>query len=284
MSTRWRIAAPATLLALLAGCDQGSLKLQVGDAPVDDAERVVVRFTAVVLEGSDGDDERFALSPPLDVDLAAQVEGATVTLLDAGGLTEGGYDALRVEISADGSGADSFVEEAGGAIRPLLLASADSGRLRVARSFAVERLETTRLVLDFDLRKSVHVPDSGTAPYELRPSLRLVDADTAGALSGTVSAGLAGAAGCRPAVYVYSGHSVTPDDEGSALPPLASAIVRSAGTDFFYRVPFLPPGNYTAALTCDAADDNPEQDDATEFGQARNVVVPQGATASADFF
>lgn len=283
MSSRWRIAAPVILLALLAGCDQGSLNLEIGDAPVDDAERVVVRFTAVVLEHADGDDERFPLSPPLDIDLAAQAEGATATLLDAGGLTEARYRAVRLEVSAGGSGADSFVEESGGATRPLLLAEADRSRLRVARSFEVERLETTRLVLDFDLRKSVHVPDSATAPYELRPSLRLVDADTVGALSGTVSAGLAGAAGCRPAVYVYSGHGVTPDDEGSALPPLASAIVRGAGTDFFYRVPFLPPGNYTAAFTCDAADDNPEQDNTTVFDQARNVTVTRGATADADF-
>jgi hypothetical protein len=274
----------AVLLALLAGCDQGSLNLEVGDAPVDDAARVVVRFTAVVLERADGDDERFPLSPPLDIDLAAQVEGATATLLDAGGLTEARYSAVRLELSADGSGNDSFVEEDGGATRPLLLADADRARLRVARSFEVERLETTRLVLDFDLRKSVQVPDSVTAPYELRPSLRLVDADTAGALSGTVSAGLAGAAGCRPAVYVYNGHGVTPEDEGSALPPLASAIVRIAGADFFYRVPFLPPGNYTAALTCDAAADNPEQDDATTFEATRNVVVPQRGTASGDFF
>jgi len=274
--------APGLLLALLAACDQGTVQLEVGDAPVDDASRVVVQFTGVVLERGDGDDEAFNLSPPLSIDLLARTEGATAVLLGGQSVTEGDYVAVRVEVSADGSGTDSFVDTAGD-VRPLLLAEADEFRLRVARGFSVERTHETRLVLDFDLRKSVHNPDSTSAPYELRPSLRLVDPDEAGALSGTVSAALATASGCRPAVYVFTGHNASANDEGSALPPYASAIVRPAGAEFFYRVPFLPPGNYTAAFTCAAAADNPEQDDATTFSNSKNVSVAESQTATANF-
>jgi len=270
------------LLAALAGCDQGTVQLDVGDAPVDDADRVVVQFTAVVLERSDGDDEVFGFSPPRSIDLAALTEGVTAELLGSASVKEGGYDAVRLEISASGSGTDSFVET-GGIPRPLLLAAADESRLRVTRAFNVERTEETRLVLDFDLRKSVHNPDSASAPYELRPALRLVDPEAAGAVAGSVSAALAGAAGCRPAVYVYTGHTASANDEGSALPPFASAIVRPAGAAFFYRVAFLPAGNYTVAFTCDAAADDPEQDDATTFPNSKNVSVEENRTASADF-
>jgi uncharacterized protein DUF4382 len=270
------------LLAALAGCDKGTVQLDVGDAPVDDVDRVVVQFTAVVLERADGDDEVFDFSPPLSIDLAAQTEGATAVLLDSAGVKEGSYDAVRLEVSADGSGTDSFVETAGVA-RPLLLATVDEPSLRVARSFGVDFNEETHLVLDFDLRKSVHNPDSASAPYELRPALRLVDPGTAGAVTGTVSAALAGASGCRPAVYVFTGHNASANDEGSALPPFASTLVRPAGAAFSYRVAFLPAGNYTVAFTCDAAADNPEQDDATAFPNAKDVSVEEELTATVNF-
>lgn len=269
------------LLAALAGCDQGTVQLDVGDAPVDDADRVVVQFTAVVLERADGGEEVFDFFVPLSIDLAAQTEGATAQLLGSVRAEEGSYDAVRLEISADGSGTDSFVETAG-VPRPLLLAAVDEPRLRVARAFNVEFNEETRLVLDFDLRKSVHDPNSASDPFELRPALRLVDPETAGAVAGTVSASLV-PAGCRPAVYVYTGHSASANDEGSALPPFASTLVRPAGAVSSYRVAFLPAGNYTVAFTCDAAADNPEQDDATTFPNAKNVTVEAERTATANF-
>ena len=276
-----RLAA-LPLLATLAACDQGTVDLGVGDAPVDDADRVVVQFTRVVLERSDGDDESFGLSPPRSIDLLAQTEGLTAALLKDQSVQEGDYVAVRLEVNATGSGTDSFVET-GGVTRPLLLAEADEARLRVARSFSVNALETVRLVVDFDLRKSIQDPDSAGAPYELRPVLRLVDADAAGAISGTVSTALATSSGCRPAVYVYSGHNVSADDEGSALPPLASAIARPDIDGFFYRVAFLPAGSYTAAFTCGAAADDPAQDDATTFPETQNVTVTESDTATADF-
>ncbi|MGH8442301.1 MAG: DUF4382 domain-containing protein [Nevskiaceae bacterium] len=281
MSSGLRVAA-GLVLALLAGCDQGTVQLDVGDAPVDDADRVVVQFTGVTLERTDGDDESFTFNPPRPIDLAAQVEGATVALLDGTSVQEGDFEAVRLRVSADGSGTDSFVE-VGGIARPLLLAEIDRPRLRVARPFTVVRQEETQLIVDFDLRKSVHTPDSGTSPYELRPSLRVVDPEDVGAIAGTVSAALAGASGCRPAVYVYTGHSATANDEGSALPPFASARVRVAGADFFYRVPFLPAGNYTAAFTCNAAADDPQLDDTISFTGAKNVTVDEEATVTASF-
>jgi hypothetical protein len=276
---RWLRLLPCLLLA---ACDQGTVLLEVGDAPVDDADRVVVQFTGVVLERSDGDHETTDFAAPLAIDLAAQVEGATTPLLDAVGATEGEYTGVRLKVSASGDGSDSFVET-GGVAQGLVLDDADQPLLRVTRRFDVERLTQTRLVIDFDLRKSIHNPGSTGAPYRLRPSLRLVDPQTVGAISGTVAAALATASGCRPAVYVYTGHNASADDEGSALPPYASAIVRAAGSDFFYRVPFLPPGNYTAAFTCGAGGDDPAQDDTVSFAQSKNVTVSQGQDAAANF-
>jgi hypothetical protein len=270
------------LALLLAACDQGTVQLEVADAPADDADRVVVQFTGVVLVRSDGETERFGFDPPKSIDLAAQVEGATATLLDGAGVDEGDFSSIRLQVSADGSGDDSFVD-VDGAITPLLLDAADASRLQVSRAFSVKRLDEVRLVVDFDLRKSVHKPDGAGEPYELRPSLRVVDPEDAGAVAGAVSAARAGAAGCRPAVYVYTGHGAPPDDAGSALPPYASAIVRPATAEFAYRVAWLPAGNYTVALTCEAAADDPELDDDIAFEDPQNVTVRAEETASADF-
>lgn len=269
-------------LLLLAACEQGTVQLEVADAPVDDADRVVVQFTGVVLHRSDGETETFDFASPKSIDLAAQVEGATALLLDGTGMDEGSFSSIQLKVSADGSGTDSFVD-VDGTLTPLLLDDADVSRLRVARSFSVERLEETRLVIDFDLRKSVHKPDAAGEPYDLRPSLRAVDPEDTGAVSGTVSAALAGAAGCRPAVYAYTGFGVTPDDAGSALPPYASTIVRLSSSAFAYRIAFLPAGNYTVAFTCEAASDDPELDDDITFENAQDATVRAEETETADF-
>jgi len=271
------------LAAGLAACDKGTLDLDVADAPIDDADAVVVQFTGVTLRHSNGDTEDFDFETPKSIDLAAQTEGASAALLAGVRVEDGDYTEVRLRLSATGAGTDSYVDETGGARRALVLDAADEGRLRIPATFNVGRGDRMALTVDFDLRKSVLTPDSASAPYGLRPSLRLVATEGTGAVAGAVTAALAGASGCRPAVYLYRGHGVTPDDEGSVGAPFASARVRATGADFAYRIAFIPPGNYTAAFTCQAAADDPETDDATTFPETAEVTVSTGATATADF-
>jgi hypothetical protein len=76
---------------------------------------------------------------------------------------------------------------------------------------------------------------------------------------------------------------VTPDDTGSATPPFASARVQAAGAAFEYHVGWLPAGSYTAALTCQAADDDPETDDSLSFLSQANVELDEGESETVDF-
>jgi hypothetical protein len=77
--------------------------------------------------------------------------------------------------------------------------------------------------LDFDLRKSVtYAP--GLDRHILKPTVRILQTDVVGEIAGTIDNALV-PEGCSPAVYVYAGADVTPDDEGSDTPPLASALV-----------------------------------------------------------
>lgn len=276
-------SAPLVALAaaaVLAGCN-GRVTLSVTDAPVDDATAVTIQFTGVDLEAADGSVIPFDFSTPRSIDLLALEGGIRAQLIDEG-VDAGDYRAIRLRISADGSGSDSFIERSDGR-HALELEPGSSSRLRVARTFSVADRDELAFTIDFDLRKSVLPPDSAGAPYRLRPALTLVADADAGAVAGTVSPD-AVPDGCVPAVYAWAGSDVTPDDVGGTFPPLNTGRVRlDTGGTYRFRIGLLPAGAYTVALTCEAGKDQPDSDDAIAFGPARNLSVRARQDTDADF-
>lgn len=269
----------ATLLAL-AGCD-GRLVLSVTDAPVDEASAVTVQFTGVDLEAADGSLTPFDFSPPRSINLLALEGGVRERLLDEG-IDSDDYRAIRLRISADGSGTDSFIDRSDGR-HALLLDSVDSGRLRILRSFSVADRDEVAFTVDFDLRQSVHPPPAAGEPYRLVPTLRMVADDDAGAITGSVAPDEV-PGGCVPAVYAWTGNNVTPDDAGGTVPPVNSGrVLLDTGGEFRYRIGVLPAGAYTLALTCEADQDRPDADDDIAFGPARNLSVRAGQDAVSNF-
>ncbi len=81
--------------------------------------------------------------------------------------------------------------------------------------------------------------------------------------------------GCVPAVYLFTGADIVPDDLGSATPPLASTAVNLDNATGVYRfkLAFVPAGAHTLAFTCAADDDAAEVDDAITFSAPINVTV-----------
>ena len=138
--------------------------------------------------------------------------------------------------------------------------------------------------IDFDLRKSVHV--TGTGEYMLRPTLRMVDNVMAGSISGTVDQSLV-PGGCTPAVYVYSGAGVTPDDidtDVNTPDPVTTASVKQDNMGVYrYKAAFLEAGSYTIAYTCDAAADYPTVDNTLSFSGTTTVTVTAKTTTVHDF-
>ena len=91
------------------------------------------------------------------------------------------------------------------------------------------------------------------------------------------------------AVYLYSGADVTPVDiDGTDPEPLTTANVvpkDDQSGDFSYEVGFLLAGDYTAALTCQAALDDPEvADEELVFAQSANVVIDPADTPTVQDF
>lgn len=274
--------------AALAGCQNGTLVLSTADAPVDQASEVLVQFTEVDLTRSDGTTKTFTFSPARSVDFLSLAAGTATRLLDQVQVPSGDYQGLTLKIAAGQNAADSFLVLTTGGKLALFLADDSDPGLTINRPFTVDRRKQLALTVDFDLRKSILKPAATGTPYRLKPTLRLVKDDNAGQIAGSVAATtVTGTSGCTPAVYVYTGSGVTPDDVGpTAAQPVASAPARlnTITGNYDYRIAFLDAGDYTAAFTCDAAADDPETDDAISFTAAPGkVTVSAGQTTLQNF-
>jgi hypothetical protein len=298
-----------SVVAAAAGCGgsdgggpgTGTLSLQITDGAVETAEHVTIQFSGLELQAAGGgrttlyycqdpaDPTKTILSQapcttppaPKKLDLLALSGGLAETLLDDFTLPAGHYVWIRLAVDTAGA-RDSYIV-VGGVEHELTIPSGDETGLKLNRGFNVPDGGSADFTVDFDLRKSVHV--TGTGEYLLRPTLRLADNTLVGAIAGTVNAALV-PAGCTPAVYVFEGASVTPDDiDGTAPEPVTTATVKldSGSGTYKYKAAFLEAGSYTVAYTCQAALDDPAVNDALTFSGTATVAVAAKTTTTHDF-
>src|SRR5688572_27510539 len=101
--------SPAMLcgaLFALTGCggdsaDQGTLNLSIADAPIDGAERVIVRFSGVEVKHENEAPEVITFSAPRQIDLLEQQDGRSAILLENQPLTAGRFEWVRLLVDAD---------------------------------------------------------------------------------------------------------------------------------------------------------------------------------------
>lgn len=284
----------------------GELTLGVTDAPVDSAEKVLVQFTGVAIKPQDGSALELELqgdsqtcqdllngNDPIAtpdgeatvrcIDLLTLQGTESATLLDTVTLDAGEYSWIRLDVDAAKGVMDSIIELDDGGTESLYVPSGSQSGLKLNSGFTVLAGGSHHFIIDFDLRKSVNNPQ-GFSDYQLKPSLRLVDMAESGNIIGSVAASLLTANNCTSddyAVYVYEGGAGTIiGDEGSNNPPLTSAAVTLEGSEWRYTVGFLAAGEYTAAFTCEAANDTDAPDEDIEFiGSADS---PTTVTANQD--
>ncbi len=292
------------LALLLTGCGSsngtgstptaspGVLSLQITDATVDSAEHVYVQFRGLELQSSDGmrtalyycedpaDATKTVVSPtacstpaaPKQIDLLALNGGQADILLNGYTLPSGHYSWIRLMVDTAGIH-DTYIVALGGADSELTIPSGSETGLKLNRGFDVPAGGSASFTIDFDLRKSVVL--TGMGDYLLRPTLRIVDNTLVGTISGTVDPSLVPAS-CTPAIYVFTGAGVTPDDIDGIVPdPVTTAMVKldSSSGAYRYKAAFLEAGDYTVAYTCQAALDNPITDDALTFSGTATVSV-----------
>ena len=311
----------ATLsLALLGACSDsdsggsggsggsGSLSLGVTDAPVDDAEAVVVAFTAVELLDAEGEVAlRLDLDQTQQVDLLEQQGDNQFFLIQDEQIPVGVYEEVRLivadQTNASCNAAQSNPEHPSyitidDTDFPLIVPSGGQSGLKVRGPLTIAAGGRAAYTVDFDLRKSI-AERGATGCYNLRPVLRVVDNAQVGTLRGSINPALLADSSCiadpvtgrGAAVYVYAGAGVTPDDfDGTNPEPLTTALLKPelVGDDqltgFSYEVGFLLEGDYTVALSCQAGNDLPApSNDDIAFLQPTDVTVVRDTSVTVDF-
>jgi len=280
-----------------SGPGTGELSLSITDAPVRNADAVVIYFEqAIVHSGEDGKTEVDIIDPDTmqpgrSIDLLQLTGDRTIELITET-FTEGTINWIRLMVDFDPL--KTYIE-IDGTRYPLRCVSCEKNGLKVNTTFEILPDMTNAYVLDFDLQKSITDPQSGI-DYILRPTIRVVKGEAAGAIRGTVDptliSSLGGSEGCS--VYVYDGHDAVTDDiyipDGMPVPDthnnpvMAATVELNQSENYEYHAAFLPAGNYTIALTCDAELDDPMlDDDNVSFYGAVNKIVVSGETTMHDF-
>lgn len=285
------LAIPFIVLAM-QGCNNdvvpgsSTLNIAVTDAPVDAASAVWVEFTGVELKPNGGPSISMDFDAPKKINLLALQGRDFEFLLNNQSINPGIYNWMRLKVNAERDTLDSYVVlENGGGSHSLYIPSGSETGLKLNSTFTVIGGNTHNLTIDFDLRKSVHLPEGIHTDYVLRPSLRLVQDRFAGHITGEIHDSLINIAGCKNAVYLYEG-ATTPDDVGgSGSNPMSTSLI-SLNNDtgaYEYAIGFLDEGNYTVAYTCKADDDDPNTDDAITFLSTALVTIEAKQTTEYNF-
>jgi len=264
------------------------MKLSVADAPpADSSTHVVVVFTGVELTGNSGNPVTITFPEPKSIDLMTQSGTASAVLFDQP-IAPGSYGQIRLMVVADGSANNSYIDFADGSRMGLRVPSGSETGFKLVSGFTVPSSGVVDYTIDFDLRKAITCPPGQAPACILKPVERLVDNTSVGNIQGQVTSTLP--SGCTPGVYLYSGAVTKPEDMNSTAPttdtnqPLVSKVpVASSVPPYYYQFTFLPPGTFTVAFTCQAAQDNPDQaDPSVILTPVATTVVTAGQTATVD--
>jgi len=259
--------------------------LQVTDAPIDGIFAVVLQINEVRLRKADGSWSDFPLETPKSIDLLQLQGRLTEDLLSDVSLPPGHYDEIRLVL--DGAPMANYVDLGVGGLSELKVPGGSSSGLKIKGDFFWWANAPMTMVADIDLRQSVkQVGKSGK--YVMQPVVRLVNADEVGYLRAWVSGLLlASRPDCSDndvdtynAVYIFAGHDVVPEDIDHSsnldVDPVATAPIRYVPmrVAYEYEAAFLPEGDYTIAVTCNAdRDDLDRGGDDLKFFLVRNVIV-----------
>ena len=264
------------------------MRLSVADAPpADDATHVVVVFTGVELTGNSGNPVTITFPAPMSIDLMTQSGTASAVLFDQP-IAPGSYGQIRLMVIADGSANNSYIDFADGSRMGLRVPSGSETGFKLVSGFTVPSSGVVDYTIDFDLRKAITCPPGQAPACILKPVERLVDDTSVGNIQGQITSALP--IGCTPGVYLYSGIVTKPEDMNSTAPstdtnqPLASKVPLPTSTPpYYYQFTFLPPGTYTVAFTCEAAQDNPDQaDPSVILTPVATTAATAGQTATVD--
>lgn len=281
------------------GDGTGILSISVTDAAVEGVDEVWVEFSGVTLKPPTGEPIEYVFDPVRRIDLLTLTGENVASLLPDTEVAAGRYPWMRLSVNATFDNVfDSYAMRTDGSMVELEVPSGEETGLKLVSGFTVTQNQVTDIVIDWDLRQALVDPIGQPGLY-LRPALRITDMTAFGTLSGVVQDNLLMtsesemrtctndlAMGTGSAVYVYSPVVTEPGDIGDAnASPLTTATVtQNQDGMYVYEANFLSPGDYTAALTCQASDDFADSDEADfEFSSMADFTIVDEQVTIVDF-
>lgn len=304
----------ATMAAVaVAGCGGGGggdsasetfgfLSLGISDGPIHDAQKVCVTFTEIELKQMGGPSTTLMLPSPEKINLLEFQGTNAMPILTSERLPAGQYQWLRLGVDAvrgsNGGAGDtgdaavcdgdaSYIVMNDNSVHNLYVPSGANTGLKLHGGYTVPVNDQVSLTAEFDLGKSITAPPGQSPDVMLRPTIKLVNNNEVGILTGRVANELAEVEACQPSVYVFN-DGVTPngieDDVVDPDDPVATAIVEAQdqldGTvEWRYTIGFLLAGDYEAAFTCDGQSFEPADGSPVTIAASETAVVDFEAPA-----
>lgn len=278
------------LTTFFTSCDKetgsGILKLSLTDAPIDGADVTGVFITIneiqvhtpangwVTMEDFEG---------PETFNLLDLTRGES-EFLGSLQLEGGKYTQIRFLLDAPERGAGKpvnpgcYIEFTDESTEPLFVPSGSQSGFKAVGAFTVPVNGTVEITADFDVRKSVHQTGAGSQRYILRPVIRLIVENQAGAIRGNVT-NIPDETGI--VIYAYEAGAYTAEEAADPVGEevrfpgaVSSDMVCELGV---YKIAFLAEGNYDLIVTSFKGD---------EFGEVlgiiENVAVESRKTTNQD--
>ena len=273
----------ASMAVVIAGCgssgpdtteETGFLSLGISDGPVHSALNVCIEFDSIELKQSgESATTLIELDPVEKIDLL-QFQGANaMPVVLNQELPAGQYEWMRLGVNAvrganggaghtgepDNTVCDgeaSYIVWNDGTSANLYVPSGENNGLKLVSGYTVPVNDTVSLTAEFDLGKSITDPPGQGPDVLLRPTIKLVNNNEVGTLTGQVANTFAEAGNCAPSVFVYDdGFTPNPIND-SDDDPVATALVEAQdqldeSVQWHYTVGFLLAGEYEVAFTCD---------------------------------
>lgn len=240
-----------------APAGSGEVTFEVTDAPIDNAEvrGVFVTVTDIKVEGESFE----GFEGPQTINLLAFQNGKT-ELVGQGELTAKAYNNLSLVLDIDkdaaGNSPGSYVRTADGRKHRLASTAQNSLEITSNQAFTVNEEATSKIVIDFDLRKAVRHSASEAGEYsfveaaKLNNAVRVVARENAGTIKGqyTDQSGN-GNSSDKVVVYAYKKgtYDAGTETSGELLFENAANSALVSGSSFSsgnFVIAFLPEGEY----------------------------------------
>ena len=230
--------------------NQGALRLELTDSPLDNPE---IDYVVITLRGVSLEDRQMPeLSQALSVDISNYTEGQSIQVGTEQLLAPGFYSGLKLRFDAErdqeGQTPGAYLMMKDGSKQALSFGGQGVAEILRPDTFRIFPSTTTRVVIDFDLRKALSF-DSATQQYSFLPpqslqsAIRLIDEQRTGRVEGQLQSPMADSLqGLKFVVYAYpEGQFEATELRTGMKKSVSSTHVNSAGR---FKLAFLPEGLY----------------------------------------